>query len=818
MGFNIPRSLTKGKSSSSTIASSRSSSSSKKSAASSPPKSSDELLDMYSDYMLEGWPTPSANSEPLQDDDYQTVTLITPQAANGYDIIASPSVEEFMADYKVDDFGAAERMMENTRGGLSEIDMYGANVETRRAGGASGKKQRAGKVSASPGADAEIIFDVEDSGFCANEDEADAAPVVTLDMDGVADQFRRMGVSFRDVTDEPTSKSFLGQRSPSPQMECFGEQFAVEELGLFVTLAGDGSSTGSDCSSTRFDSDCEEVCEADLLCFETEEMEEMEVQDADGTVKVEMGEVEAAVQALLGPKKVEEESWEHINLHDVDEKKPFLPGNEHLSNLVARPTFITYDREIDSSSSGNKNDSDTNLPGEHFEIADDGEKSDTSHEMQPTPPTVFEALDECADADMFSEADSDKSEADWINSARGVTIFDADTQQEVKYTALNELTTVVDSELLPRIHRAEDDDFLADKASIREINEPIDECYEDSADEWSSISLEDPRNDEDLTYWPMELNPATQNSRPHLWVETDLTTVTEQSDSKKSATNRSPASSNGSLDFEDDRGFIKPLSERRLGFLDDEFSPVREDHRLKISNSLDSKSSTKSLKELVADKSEVSGDQIHEVIVEAMKEFTSDYIGHLREGDFAHMSSVCENIIEDWEINSDNPSGIPEKTLGDFANLVLDAHACLRPVSDKSQAKSLDALDHIAARIQKSIALVEPKLLHVDRTPLIANKLWNAAFDCMEQIEDANDELSQGDALYAGGFAATNRLIWCDFVSHMHGAFAPAEAGAEAQTEPSVMLSVDSFVNDGLHWWAMKVRQRSLRVRCGRGV
>jgi hypothetical protein len=184
--------------------------------------SADELLDRYSDYMIEGsFPSSAAESE-IEDDDepFVKVSLNVPQAGNADDETYPDSDgEEFLlvcgdtetkgsADFS-DDF------VENTRGDLIQVDL------SKTAGCVRGAFNTSHNVR---NPDAELEDTLKDLGYSPKnldlifdaEDELNPPPVVTLDPASVAEQFQRMQFDFdegkkieRRPAQSNNSKAFL---------------------------------------------------------------------------------------------------------------------------------------------------------------------------------------------------------------------------------------------------------------------------------------------------------------------------------------------------------------------------------------------------------------------------------------------------------------------------------------------------------------------------------------------------------------------------------------------------------------------------------
>jgi hypothetical protein len=184
-----------------------------------------------------------------------------------------------------------------------------------------------------------------------------------------------------------------------------------------------------------------------------------------------------------------------------------------------------------------------------------------------------------------------------------LSYFDADTQQCIAYTAFNQLLMDLDNdETLPRIHHSnhglEEDDFASnegileiDERSVSDVDEGLDITVvvsalpgqmgstdfdfdldvngaQDGLDAVIAISA-GPRAVDSLRSYSSTGRRARK--RPPLAINTHLTDIVEVSSCEAKAQSES-SSSEGSIGFADQRGFVQPLSARRSDFLNDEDS------------------------------------------------------------------------------------------------------------------------------------------------------------------------------------------------------------------------------------------------------
>jgi hypothetical protein len=219
-------------------------------------------------------------------------------------------------------------------------------------------------------------------------------------------------------------------------------------------------------------------------------------------------------------------------------------------------------------------------------------RSDAADNVSDTSDEVIELA--IAQATNVSDEETDGSS---MILPSELSYFDADTQLCVAYTAFNQpLMDFDNDETLPRIHRSNGDfdvyDFVSSNG-ILEIGElpgsdmvdGLDIAVVDSNElagfDFSldpvgaqnepnpvMVSPAEPRSVKTLrSYSSARRRPR---SHPHLIVNTHLTDVIEISSSESRAS--SGSSSDESIDFADQRGFVQPLSARRSDFLDDEGS------------------------------------------------------------------------------------------------------------------------------------------------------------------------------------------------------------------------------------------------------
>jgi hypothetical protein len=220
-------------------------------------------------------------------------------------------------------------------------------------------------------------------------------------------------------------------------------------------------------------------------------------------------------------------------------------------------------------------------------------QSDAADNVSDTSDEVLEVA--IAQATNILDEEADESS---ITLPSGLSYFDADTQRCIAYTAFNQLLMELDNdETLPRIHRSSDDlcvdDFTA-SGDILEIGALSDSDTVDGLD----IAVVDSNGlagfdfDLDLVGVQNQLNPVMvssalprpvktlrsysstgrrSRSRPLLVVNTHLTDVIECLSSESKASSGA-SSSDESIDFADQRGFVQPLSARSSDFLDDEDS------------------------------------------------------------------------------------------------------------------------------------------------------------------------------------------------------------------------------------------------------
>ena len=198
--------------------------------------------------------------------------------------------------------------------------------------------------------------------------------------------------------------------------------------------------------------------------------------------------------------------------------------------------------------------------------------------------------------DHVSEMSDNEGDSFPMTQPSKLTYFDADTQQFCAYIAFNQLLDVAEDEMLPRIHRDYDDycDIDSD-AGVLEIIEPTpsrnmassslrvtNETALDSLEIHVDLSPLGLMPQPTLT-WSDIVQPATLHSgkfkrgRPRLTLKTQLEPIPEEG----SATSLSSPSSADSLDFELHRDYVKPLSSRRMNFLeeeDDEVGVVESTH------------------------------------------------------------------------------------------------------------------------------------------------------------------------------------------------------------------------------------------------
>jgi hypothetical protein len=161
---------------------------------------------------------------------------------------------------------------------------------------------------------------------------------------------------------------------------------------------------------------------------------------------------------------------------------------------------------------------------------------------------------------------SDSENKSLILPISELTYFDPDTEQCVAYTALTQLLMHPDdSETLPRIHRAEDGFVEMD---VEDIDEIIN-MYPPTTPQPSSSAQ--PRSLKDL-YSNNSYRANKARWRLQLTVITQLEVLSEKSLNEGSPPLDSPCSdsSDSSIEFAGQRGFVRQLTERRADFLDDE--------------------------------------------------------------------------------------------------------------------------------------------------------------------------------------------------------------------------------------------------------
>ncbi|KAF2032989.1 hypothetical protein EK21DRAFT_109443 [Setomelanomma holmii] len=236
-------------------------------------------------------------------------------------------------------------------------------------------------------------------------------------------------------------------------------------------------------------------------------------------------------------------------------------------------------------------------PGALFDIArQQFTKITALDQLLQCPPNVSSVVRAQFDADdnvsVMSEDDTDELPTLELSE---LFYFDADTKQNVSYTAFNQLLIDLnnDEDTIARIHRMdtvlEENDTGSD-AGLLEIGEvpsngteaePGNSLQDKSAfDDDVSLELDIPPKQPELKV----NNPLTKTigslhsstyvwrgkplKRPQLTISTELSTIVEVSSDEDIAP--LSASSDSSLDFADHRGFVKTLSTRRTNFLDDE--------------------------------------------------------------------------------------------------------------------------------------------------------------------------------------------------------------------------------------------------------
>jgi hypothetical protein len=177
--------------------------------------------------------------------------------------------------------------------------------------------------------------------------------------------------------------------------------------------------------------------------------------------------------------------------------------------------------------------------------------------------------------------------------------FDADTQQCIAYTAFNQLLMDLhdNDEIVPRIHRADDDYDEIRLDNISEIYDiPLTNNVVELASSPLEVECEHAANLFDFDF-ASQVQPTSNvggkaelrtaynirssssyhtrivRRRPQLTIITQLDAVEEVSSNEDIAP-PSSASSDRSIDFADQQGFVKSLSTRRTDFLDDEDSDV----------------------------------------------------------------------------------------------------------------------------------------------------------------------------------------------------------------------------------------------------
>lgn len=430
-------------------------------------KTADQLLCEYSQYTLEHWDEVELDEADLEDAELG--------GDNAVPRCLSESV--FLMGCKKDDLGRKDDIVENTRGPRPRYDLRLKGTKVRRSGGVLGssrseevelqksKKEIAKWASEVGTAKSEVLFDADSP----TEADEQPAPVVLLSPEAIAGQFTWLCAQDADAF-EP-SQSFLGMRSPSQTMLGFGERIlAIGELRPYMTPVEDLhrvlddvllESSHDEVNETALEfvparraprhliakNGGENPFEGDFLMEKDEGVAEISSEHASHQMKVGEEHVEWVCEASA-------RSNAKIGMETVDlglcakcvPNSDFLPGIDHLTNIAVRSMWFEYDRNTQLEPAAQPLEtrplSISELLDWYYEV---GGSTGSEVENCSSPQTFFD-----------DETDDEEEKEDFCKPQK-LSFYDAVAQEEVGYTAFNQLLEPLEVDLLPRIHRAEDD-------------------------------------------------------------------------------------------------------------------------------------------------------------------------------------------------------------------------------------------------------------------------------------------------------------------------------------------------------------------------
>ncbi|KAF2792028.1 hypothetical protein K505DRAFT_363274 [Melanomma pulvis-pyrius CBS 109.77] len=551
-------------------------------------KSNSELLAKYYDFDIGLWSGFDDDND--HDNGERTQACQVPD---------SPTEKSFMEDWKSDDLGYADAMVENTRGLDGVYNLRGKGHNFSREMKARPTKEKKDKETARKIKDKNVAQDAKDDTkellFDADS-TCDNAPasVVILDPIGVANQYSRLRAQDQDIEN---------------WFDCPDIPFdTFTKLDRKHAVAG-ASPDGPE--KAFLDSDgliCESVLEYDGMCtpkvavrvdFDPEVFNAMDVQlwapdDRDLIINVENEAAEARMTMphILPPKcrpkhlvletgfrnlsvepstvmarRVQKWEQEHADTDEVLEReyndepengeeiatalsmllKPridFLPGIDHLANPTIRSVFLQESpyNAVEEFSSDDNNES----------IADNED--------------IREVIGVSLDPDMLSDINANTCPADTNKSSSSITYFDIETRQQIEYCAMAQLLEVGESQTYRQplpityfdIETRQQVKYCA-MAQLLEIGES--QTYREPL----RVVNNNTQDASGKSEWPRELSSSHAGFRPTLMIQTGLETIVEETlDSSASS------SSEASIEFEGRRGFVKRLAQRDAKFLDDE--------------------------------------------------------------------------------------------------------------------------------------------------------------------------------------------------------------------------------------------------------